>query len=158
MVAADILYSNQEHTMRSFLPIITALCLLLSGQTALADDYATCDTLADVEAILGACGRIATAEESSENARGFAYAKRCYIYGSLDLWQKAIDECNKSKEHITRAEVYSNLGYAKYKSGKLNEALLDAEKAIELDPNFETPYYLRQKIHEAQKCKGDKIK
>ncbi len=144
--------------MRRFLLTVVPLCVLLSGHAAHADDYATCDTLKDVEAILGACGRIAEAKESNEKARGFAYAKRCYIYGTLDMWAKAIEECDKAKKYITRAEVYSNLGLAKYKSGNLAEALADVERAIQLDPNFQMPYYVREKIHEAQKCKGDKIK
>ena len=73
----------------------------------------------------------------SEALREFTVAYRCQRAGELG---QAIFHYRRSIELIPTAEAYTFLGWAYSFQGKLDEAIEECRKAIELDPSLGNPY------------------
>lgn len=67
----------------------------------------------------------------------FQKAYECQMKGEFDL---AIEHYNRSIETYPTAEAYTFLGWTYSFQGKLDEAIAECKKAIEVDPEFGNPY------------------
>jgi tetratricopeptide (TPR) repeat protein len=87
-------------------------------------------------------------EEIKERAiRLFREAYDCQMKGELD---RAVELYKKSIALFPTAEAYTFLGWTYSFMGRLDDAIAECEKAIEVDPTFGNPYndigaYLIQK-------------
>lgn len=67
----------------------------------------------------------------------FQKAYECQLKGEFDL---AIEHYKRSIEAYPTAEAYTFLGWTYSFQGKLDEAIIECKKAIEVDPEFGNPY------------------
>lgn len=67
----------------------------------------------------------------------FQKAYECQMKGEFDL---AIEHYKRSIEAYPTAEAYTFLGWTYSFQGKLDEAISECKKAIEVDPDFGNPY------------------
>jgi tetratricopeptide (TPR) repeat protein len=67
----------------------------------------------------------------------FEDAYRLQMQGDLDL---AVDLYRRSIEIFPTAEAYTFLGWTYRHQGRLDEAIAECKKAIEVDPAFGNPY------------------
>lgn len=72
-----------------------------------------------------------------EAIREFTIAYRCQRAGELD---QAVFHYKRSLELLPTAEAHTFLGWAYSFQGRLNEAVEECRKAIELDPGLGNPY------------------
>ncbi len=67
---------------------------------------------------------------------------------ALELYTELIKECKDSE---TLARYYTNKSLAYYKLEKFNEALVEINESLKLNPNLDTSYCRKSMILEKQK-------
>jgi Tfp pilus assembly protein PilF len=66
--------------------------------------------------------------------------KEAYEYQVGGEYDTAVELYKRSLEIHPTAEAYTYLGWAYHYQGKLNEAIAQCKKAIQIDPEFGNPY------------------
>ena len=66
--------------------------------------------------------------------------QKAYEYQMRGEFEFAIEHYKRSIEAYPTAEAYTFLGWTYSFQGKLNEAIAECKKAIEVDPEFGNPY------------------
>ena len=81
-------------------------------------------------------------EESKENDQQLAldYFERAYEHQMKGELDEAVDLYKKSIEILPTAEAHTFLGWTYSFMGRLEDAIAECRRAIEIDPDFGNPY------------------